>query len=251
MNKLSIIGGTGLTTLPGLEISHQQMIQTPFGEPSTPVVFGSYCGKSIIFLARHGVTHAIPPHKINYRANIWVLKELGVTHIISVAAVGAITPAMRPGELVIPHQLIDYTYGRFHTFFENDPESSLNQPVTHIDFTDPYCQTLRERLIQTAKQIGLSIHEQGVYAATQGPRLETIAEINKLEKDGCDMVGMTGMPEAALARELEMCYASCAIIANPAAGRGSPTITMAEVEANLKIGVTKARQLLAAVIETF
>ncbi len=248
---LAIIGGTGITSLEGLIIERRQVVYTPYGAPSGPVVHGIYNGKSLIFLPRHGYDHRIPPHQINYRANLWCLHHVGVTNILAFAAVGGIHPEMKATDLVIPHQLIDYTYGRFHTFFENDPESSLNQPVTHIDFTDPYCQTLRERLIQTAKQIGLSIHEQGVYAATQGPRLETIAEINKLEKDGCDMVGMTGMPEAALARELEMCYASCAIIANPAAGRGSPTITMAEVEANLKIGVTKARQLLAAVIETF
>lgn len=248
---LAIIGGTGITSLEGLIIERRQVVHTPYGAPSGPVVHGIYNGKSLIFLPRHGYDHRIPPHQINYRANLWCLHHLGVTKIIAFAAVGGIAPKMRATDLVIPHQLIDYTYGRLHTYFENDPESSLNQPVTHIDFTDPYCQMLRERLIQTAEQIGLSIHEKGVYAATQGPRLETSAEINKLEKDGCDLVGMTGMPEAALARELEMCYACCAIIANPAAGRGSPTITMAEVEANLKIGVTKARQLLAAVLETF
>lgn len=246
---LAIIGGTGITSLEGLIIERRQVVYTPYGPPSGPVVHGIYNGKSLIFLPRHGYDHRIPPHQINYRANLWCLHHLGVTNILAFAAVGGIAPKMRATDLVIPHQLIDYTYGRAHTFFENDEECSSSQAVHHIDFTEPYCQTLRERLIQTAKQIGLSIHEQGVYATTQGPRLETIAEVNKLEKDGCDMVGMTGMPETALARELEMCYATCAIIANPAAGRGSPTITMAEIEANLKIGVTKARQLLAAVIE--
>jgi len=239
MNKLAIIGGTGLTTLPGLEISQQQMIQTPFGEPSTPVVFGSYCGKPIIFLARHGVTHAIPPHKINYRANIWVLKELGVTHVISVAAVGAITTSMRPGELVIPHQLIDYTWGREPSFFSYD----LTE-VTHIDFTHPYCEILRKQLVMASQQTDCHIHEEGVYGVTQGPRLETIAEINRMARDGCDIVGMTAMPEAALARELGLCYATCAVVANEAAGRCPTELTMAEIERNLVTGMQNVRSLL-------
>lgn len=247
---LAIIGGTGITSLEGLKIERRQVVYTPYGAPSGPVVHGVYNGKSLIFLPRHGHDHRIPPHQINYRANLWCLHHLGVKNIVAFAAVGAINPHIKSTELVIPHQLIDYTYGRAHTFFENDPESFATQPVTHIDFTEPYCERLRKCLIETARHINLPLHEHGVYAAMQGPRLETIAEINKLEKDGCDIVGMTGMPETALARELEMCYATCAIIANPAAGRGSPTITMAEVEANLRIGVAKARQLLAAVLET-
>ncbi|HDN25551.1 MAG TPA: S-methyl-5'-thioinosine phosphorylase [Thioploca sp.] len=243
MIELAIIGGTGLTALEGLEITRQQMLYTPYGEPSSPIIHGTYCGKSIVFLARHGTRHTIPPHKINYRANIWSIKELGIKTVIAVAAVGGIHPDMRPKDLVLPHQLIDYTWSREHTFFAEDLTH-----VTHIDFTHPYCESLRSQLLTAAQQVDLTIHPQGIYGATQGPRLETAAEINRMERDGCDIVGMTGMPEAALARELELDYATCAVVANPAAGRGSAQITMAEIEANLKQGVQNVRRLLAEVI---
>ena len=244
MSDLAIIGGTGLTKLEGLEITNRQTLKTPYGETSSPIIHGNYCGKSIIFLARHGESHTIPPHKINYRANIWSLKELGVKNVIAIAAVGGINPKMQSQHLVIPDQIIDYTAGREHTFF-------AEKEVKHIDFTNPYCEKLRTKLLTASKQITdlkTKIHESGVYGATQGPRLETAAEINRMERDGCDIVGMTGMPEAALARELELCYACCAIVVNPAAGRGSAEITMAEIESNLKEGVVYVRELLAAVI---
>jgi 5'-methylthioinosine phosphorylase len=246
MSDLAIIGGTGLTKLNGLEITHRQILKTPYGETSSPILHGSYCGKSVIFLPRHGARHTIPPHKINYRANIWSLKELGVKNVIAIAAVGGINPDMQSKHLVIPHQLIDYTAGREHTFFAEDLEK-----VTHIDFTNPYCENLRTQLLSAANQLhnlNIKFHKNGVYGATQGPRLETAAEINRMAKDGCDIVGMTGMPEAALARELELCYACCAIVVNPAAGRGSAPITMAEIESNLKEGIVYIRELLAEVI---
>jgi 5'-methylthioinosine phosphorylase len=243
MSELAIIGGTGLTKFEGLEITHQQMLNTPYGETSSPIIHGTYCGKPIAFLARHGAQHTIPPHKINYRANLWGLKEIGIKTILAVAAVGGIHPNMRPTELVIPHQLIDYTYSREHTYFAEDLTH-----VTHIDFTNPYCDSLRSQLLTAAQQLDFKIHPQGVYGATQGPRLETAAEIDRLEKDGCDIVGMTGMPEAALARELELCYATCAVVANPAAGRGSAQITMAEIETNLKQGIENVRRLLTKAI---
>lgn len=243
MSELAIIGGTGLTEFEGLEITHRQRLHTPYGEISSPIIHGTYCGKSVVFLARHGARHTIPPHKINYRANIWGLKELGIKTVIAIAAVGSIHPNMQPPDLVIPHQLIDYTWGRKQTFFAKDLTH-----VTHIDFTHPYCNSLRSQLLTTAQQLDFKVHSQGVYGATQGPRLETAAEINRMEKDGCDIVGMTGMPEAALARELELCYATCAVVANPAAGRGTAAITMADIEENLKQGTKNVRRLLAEVI---
>jgi len=245
MSELAIIGGTGLTELEGLEITRRQMLQTPYGETSSPIIHGRYCGKSVIFLARHGARHSIPPHKVNYRANIWCLKELGVKTVIVVAAVGGIHPDMQPIDLVIPHQLIDYTWSREHTFFAEDLSH-----VTHIDFSHPYCESLRSQLLAAAQQVDFKVHSEGVYGATQGPRLETAAEINRMEGDGCDIVGMTGMPEAALARELELCYATCAVVVNPAAGRGAGPITMDEIEKNLRGGIRQVRQLLAEVIQT-
>jgi 5'-methylthioinosine phosphorylase len=246
MTKLAIIGGTGLTSLEGLEIIRQQTVTTPYGEPSSPLLHGRYQGKPLIFLVRHGLQHTIPPHRINYRANLLSLKEVGIEKIIAVAAVGGIRPEMRPGHLVIPHQLIDYTWSRFQTFFEEDEQ------VTHIDFTHPYCEELRQQLLAAAHSSSypFKLHPQGVYGATQGPRLETAAEINRMEQDGCDIVGMTGMPEASLARELGLCYATCAVIANQAAGRGSSQITLAEIEQNLTAGMRDVRQLLALVINS-
>ena len=243
MAELAIIGGTGLTTLENLDISHTQVMATPYGEPSAALVHGRLGNTDLVFLARHGKAHTIPPHKVNYRANIWALRETGVRNVIAVAAVGGIGEEMRPGRLAFPDQLIDYTDSRRHTFFEDD----LDQ-VTHIDFTEPYCEPLRQVLIKAARQLELGAVEHGTYAATQGPRLETAAEIDRLERDGCSLVGMTGMPEAALARELGLCYASCAVVANRAAGRGSGTISIEEIEANLVGAMAKVRRLLEAVI---
>ncbi|MEW6647861.1 MAG: S-methyl-5'-thioinosine phosphorylase [Pseudomonadota bacterium] len=242
MAKLAIIGGTGLTSLKNLEIINREVVHTPYGEPSAPLTHGSIAGKEVLFLARHGYGHTIPPHKVNYRANIWALKEAGADHIIAVNAVGGIRADMTPGRIVIPHQIIDYTWNRINTYFEE----GLTH-VTHIDFTEPYCPGLRQMLIDGVRAIGLNAVEEGVYATTQGPRLETAAEIDKLERDGCDLVGMTGMPEAALARELDICYACCAVVANMGAGRGSGAITMEEIEQNLNEGMERVRSLLERV----
>ncbi len=243
MAKLAIIGGTGLTSLKNLEIINREVVHTPYGEPSGPLTHGALGGKEVLFLARHGYGHTIPPHKVNYRANIWALKEAGADRIIAVNAVGGIRPDMNPGRIVIPNQIIDYTWNRINTYFEE----GLTH-VTHIDFTAPYCGSLRHMLITGARTIGLHVVAEGVYGATQGPRLETAAEINKLEQDGCDLVGMTGMPEAALARELDVCYACCAVVANMAAGRGEGVITMVEIEQNLNSGMDKVRALLEHVV---
>jgi 5'-deoxy-5'-methylthioadenosine phosphorylase len=213
---LGIIGGTGLTNLTNLEITHRQVVRTPYGEPSGALTFGELCGEEIVFLARHGYGHTIPPHEVNYRANLWALKEFGVNRIVSVATVGGIHPELRAGSLVVPDQLIDYTWGRAHTF-----AISGEKQVTHLDFTEPYCSAMRREILRAAAQKDIAIRDGGIYAAAQGPRLETAAEINRFERDGADMVGMTGMPEAYLARELDICYAAIGVVVNDAAGRGA------------------------------
>lgn len=211
---LAVIGGSGLSQLANLDVSHREVLRTPYGEPSGAVTFGQICGREVAFLARHGYGHTIPPHEVNYQANIWALCKRGVTRIVSVASVGCIRADLKPGDVVIPHQIIDYTWGRKTTFHEGPDQS-----VTHIDFTEPYDESLRRRLIAAAKVAGIPICDNAVYAATQGPRLETAAEINRLERDGADVVGMTGMPEASLARELGVPYAAINVVANFAAGR--------------------------------
>lgn len=243
MTHIAIIGGTGLTSIKTLDIRHREVVHTPYGEPSGPLTHGVLEGHDVLFLARHGYGHTIPPHKVNYRANLWALKEAGAEKVIAVNAVGGIRADMAPGKLVVPNQLIDYTWSRVNTYFEE----GLNQ-VVHIDFTEPYCEELRQRLIRAATECGLEAITEGTYAATQGPRLETAAEIVRLERDGNDLVGMTGMPEAALARELELCYACTAVVANWAAGRGEGAITMAEIEHHLTAGMAQVRTLLARVI---
>ncbi len=240
---LAIIGGTGLTKIEELTVIDEFALQTPFGEPSELYQIAELNGKKLIFLARHGNPHRIPPHKINYRANIWGLKQLGATEIIGVAAVGGITSAMTPAHIAIPDQIIDYSYGREHTFFADDLDH-----VTHIDFTLPYSQTLREHIIQAATQANINISPRGTYGCTQGPRLETAAEIQRMKRDGCDLVGMTGMPEAALARELEMAYANISVVANWGAGVVEGEITMEEIERNLEVGMNNAIALLKATV---
>ena len=243
MAELAIIGGTGLTTLKNLEIKHRQVMPTPYGEPSGPLIHGQLGNKDVVFLPRHGPNHTIPPHRVNYRANIWALRETGVHSVIAVAAVGGIRQDMQPGRLAFPDQIIDYTWSRQHTCFESD----LDQ-VTHIDFTQPYSEPVRQLLINAARQLRLEAAEHGTYAATQGPRLETAAEIDRLERDGCSIVGMTGMPEAALARELGLSYASCAVVANWAAGRGTGPISMQDIETSLVSSMANVRRLLETVI---
>jgi len=239
MSKIAIIGGTGLTSLQGLEITGREIVQTPYGEPSGILVRGNYCGQEVMFLPRHGPGHTIPPHKVNYRANIWALKEVGVNNVIAVNAVGSIRMDIEPGALVIPDQIIDYTWSRINTYFED----SLNN-VVHVDFTEPYCALLRLHLLDGAKRAGLAVIDRGTYGATQGPRLETTAEIDRLERDGCHIVGMTGMPEAVLARELDLCYASISLVVNRAAGRGEGEITMADIDKCLKSGMKNVLKLL-------
>jgi len=240
MSELAIIGGSGFTSIETLRVTRREVVHTPFGEPSAPLVHGAFCDRDVVFLPRHGSGHTIPPHKINYRANVWAIHHIGVEKVVGVAAVGGIRHDMGPLTLVIPDQIIDYTYGRPHTFFEQD----LTE-VTHVDFTYPYCEDLRQKLLAAAQELGEPVVSGGTYGATQGPRLETAREVQRLERDGCDIVGMTGMPEAALARELDLCYACCALVVNWAAGKGNGIISLQEIEHNLHVGMEKVRRLLA------
>lgn len=239
---LAIIGGTGLTELENLRVNKRVIVRTPYGEPSQPLIFGEICGGEVIFLARHGMGHTIPPHEVNYRANIYALHLQGVTEIAAVATVGGIHPDLSSGVIALPHQIIDYTHGRQNTYHDG-----INNPVKHIDFTEPYCAKLRAKIEQAALSIGENIVNSGVYATTQGPRLETAAEINRLERDGATMVGMTGMPEAALARELGISYAAICPVANYAAGRGDSlhAIDYEEVVANVNQTMVRVRKIIA------
>lgn len=242
---LAIIGGSGLTKLSNLDVSHREVARTPYGEPSGALTFGRICNVDVVFLARHGYGHAIPPHVVNYRANIWALKEYGATHIVSVASVGGIRDDLNPGDIVIPHQIIDYTWGRKSTYFDGN-----GTPVVHVDFTQPYDGELRRVLIQAAAEAGITIKDGGVYGATQGPRLETAAEICRYEREGVDVVGMTGMPEAVLARELEIPYAAINLVANHAAGRGESAhgIRFERLEETLQEAMGRVRTVIERLV---
>jgi 5'-deoxy-5'-methylthioadenosine phosphorylase len=240
MSMLGIIGGTGLTSLEGLELERESAVSTPWGEPSAPLLHGRLAGQRVVFLARHGRTHSIAPHAVNYRANIWAVREAGAARVVAVNAVGGISPAFPPGSLALPRHLVDYSWGRAHTFCEGP-----GQPLQHVDFTEPYTQSLRELMLAAAGRAGIMLHDGGVYAVTQGPRLETAAEIARLARDGCDLVGMTGMPEAGLARELGLEYACCAVVVNHAAGRGGDI--HAELDRWVETGMAGARALLHAI----
>lgn len=238
---LAIIGGSGLTQLANLNVVRREVVRTPYGEPSGALTFGRLCEQPVVFLARHGYGHTIPPHRVNYQANLWALKEAGAEVIISVASVGGIRADLCPGTLVVPDQIIDYTWGRKSTFHEG-----LDEPVVHIDFTEPYDAAVRRRILAAGAAAGEKVFDGAVYAATQGPRLETAAEINRLARDGADVVGMTGMPEAALARELGIPYAAINVVANYAAGRAdsSQRICFDSIETVLHEAMGRVRKVL-------
>lgn len=240
MGAIAVIGGTGLAEMPGLVIENELLVSTPYGAPSSPLRLGRLNGTQLVFLSRHGSPHRIPPHKVNYRANLWALKEAGVDRVLAVNAVGGINLAMGAGHICIPDQIVDYTWGREHTYSDG-----ADVPLEHVDFTWPYDEALRELLGEEARALGLDHSTRGVYGATQGPRLESIGEINRMERDGCDIVGMTGMPEAALARELGLRYACVSLVVNMAAGRGEGEITMEEIERVLATGMGEVVSLLS------
>jgi len=245
MTTLAIIGGTGLTQMEGLTVTRREMVKTPYGAPSCPLVFGELGGKPVAFLARHGSTHRIPPHRVNYCANIWALNSVGVKRIIAVGAVGGIDKSCGVGAIVVPDQIIDYTTGRENTFFDGGDD-----PVEHIDFSYPYNESLRQSLIAGAKASGAkTVIEEGVYGATQGPRLETAAEIRRMANDGCTIVGMTGMPEAGLAAELGMEYACLGVVINPAAGVNDQPVNTAELPAAIAAAMDHAREVLTLTLQ--
>ena len=242
---LAVIGGSGLSQLASLEVTRRKAVRTPYGEPSSALTFGRIRGKELVFLARHGYGHTVAPHEVNYRANLWALKEERVSGVVSVASVGGIRRDVMPGALLVPDQIIDYTWGRRSTFFEG-----TGTPVTHVDFTEPYTQALRRRILEAARACGEPALDGGTYAATQGPRLESAAEIDRLERDGADVVGMTGMPEAVLARELDLEYAAIAVSANFAAGRGDSAhaVPLERIEAVLAEAMGRVRRIIEQLV---
>jgi len=243
---LAIIGGSGLTRLSTLAVAHREVVRTPYGQPSSALTFGQVAGQNVAFLARHGHGHTIPPHRVNYRANLWALKQRGVDAILAVASVGGIAKIHAPGDLVLPSQLIDYTSGRQSTFFDGE-----DRAVVHVDFTHPYSPELRSRCLAAARAAGIAVHDGGVYGAVSGPRLETAAEIDRMDHDGATIVGMTGMPEAALARELGIAYAAIAVIVNHAAGRGESVqaISIDRIAGILEGAMDKVKTLIDHVVQ--
>ncbi|MGY6555369.1 MAG: S-methyl-5'-thioinosine phosphorylase [Wenzhouxiangella sp.] len=236
---LAIIGGTGALELfercgEPIAFEHE-----PWGAPSSaplPIALGA---AQAWFLARHGRPHRIPPHRINYRANIACLRDLGVRHIVAINAVGGIAPELAAGDLVLPDQLIDYTWGRVHSF-SDDADSSL----AHVEFAQPFAGPCREALQAAAGRRGIKLHPRGCYAVTQGPRLETAAEVRRLAADGCTVVGMTAMPEAALAREAGIDYASLCVVANPAAAEQAAPISLDAIHRVLDQAMGTVKALL-------
>jgi len=225
MPKIAIIAGTALAHLSQFTLQEEKIMATPFGEPSAAFKIGHLQGVEVVLLARHGVPHRILPHRVNYRANLFALKELGVQSVLAVGAVGGITHSMKAGTLQVPHQAIDYTYNRAHTFFDETGEDFTN----HVDFTEPFTERLRQIYLKTAKDLNITVLSHSIVAVVQGPRLETAAEIDKMERDGCDIVNMTIMPEAVLARELSIEYGLLTIVVNRAAGRMDGEITMDDI----------------------
>jgi 5'-methylthioinosine phosphorylase len=245
VRQLAIIGGTGVDELEGLEIVQTHTPQTPFGDPSRAIQEGRLGDTRVFFLQRHGSPRAIPPHLINYRANMWALHSLGVDDILAINAVGGINEAMRPGALVIPDQLIDYTWGRAHSF-----DDGASGELMHIDFTEPYDRELRLALVGVAQTCRIAHEASGVHGVTQGPRLETAAEIQRMARDGCDVVGMTGMPEASLARELGLAYACVCMVVNPAAGLGDLPISLRMMREILQREALVVRQLVQQLLSS-
>ena len=238
---LAILGGSGLSQFSSLAGTRRIAARTAFGEPSGPLTLGRIGEREVVFLARHGDSHSIPPHQVNYRANIQALKDAGANRIAAVATVGGIRRDFGPGVLVVPDQIIDYTWGRAATFFDGP-----GTKVTHIDFTEPYSGAMRKAIVAAAKACGEAIADGGCYGVTQGPRLETAAEIARMERDGADLVGMTAMPEAALAREAGLEYAAIAVVVNHAAGKGDSAhaISLNGIDAVMQQAMQRVRRII-------
>jgi 5'-methylthioadenosine phosphorylase len=239
MALFGVIGGSGVYDIPGVEISDSVKLSTPYGEPSDVYRIGKAAGSEIAFLPRHGSMHHIQPHKINYRANIWGFRELGVRKILSVGASGGISLKVEPGWIAVPDQIIDLTSGRHSTFYDSDE-------VIHIDFTEPFCKDLRDHILCAAEDSGVHAVDKATYICVNGPRLETAAEIRAFSILGADLVGMTAMPEAVLARELEICFAGVSVVTNYAAGITGKKLTATEVIEVMKGSAMKVKTLLKA-----
>jgi 5'-methylthioadenosine phosphorylase len=234
-----VIGGSGLYDVPDLEVIDTVKVDTPYGDPSASYKIGRLAGRKVAFLPRHGGAHNLQPHKINYRANLWGFREIGVEKVISVGATGGINPGMSPGAIVLPDQIIDLTSGRMATFYDEGE-------VIHVDFTFPFCPDLRERVASASEAVGIPVVASGVYICVNGPRLETAAEIKTYAGWGADIIGMTLMPEASLARELEMCFACIAVVTNSAAGISATKLTVKEVLETMKASEGNLRSLLSS-----
>ncbi|MFN2287774.1 MAG: S-methyl-5'-thioinosine phosphorylase [Chromatocurvus sp.] len=243
MKRLAILGGTGVDQLQGFTPESHHTVDTPFGAVSAAIESGRVNGMDVAFLQRHGQPRSLPPHRINYQANIWALQHIGITHVVALNAVGGIGPGLTPGTLVIPDQIIDYTSGRAHTFNEGG-----DSPPQHVDFSEPYSAHLRQALLRACAEAGERATRGGVMAVTQGPRLETAAEVRRLQRDGCDVVGMTGMPEASLARELGLHYASLSMVVNAAAGLGDAPITLEAIMAHLNTAAAASARVISALV---
>lgn len=237
MSDIAILLGTGAQCMYDiLEDPIRHSLETEYGSTSSPIISGKIESRDIVLLFRHGTEHTIPPHKINYRANISAFKSFGIKKILALAAVGGITPEMSPGTIVLPDQIIDYTWGREHTFYDEN--------VGHIDFTHPYDSHLRQKMCEASLITKIPIVQKGVYGAVQGPRLETAQEIRRMARDGCDLVGMTGMPEASLAREAELEYVCIAVVANWAAGVEDGIISMPHIRNTLSKSMQSVKSLV-------
>jgi 5'-methylthioinosine phosphorylase len=243
--SIAIIGGSGLSSLTAMQVYDSEWPGTPYGEPNAPLQHTRLGGEMVIFFARHGEGGAFAPHRVNYRANLTALKQAGIKKVIAVNVVGGITEEMKTGTICIPDQLIDYTFGRADTFFDG----SNNKPIKHIDFAQPFNADVCQQLLAAAQTLELPVVEGGVYGCTQGPRLETAAEINRMERDGCDVVGMTAMPEAVLAMELGLEYASVCVVVNRASGRSDKPLSLSEIRMQLAETMPKVEKLLRVAVQ--
>lgn len=242
--RFGIIGGSGFTKILPLQDTQKITFKTRFGKASC--LLGNLAGREVVFLWRHGEGHKFPPHKINYRANVLAMKQLGVITVLATAATGTLKRNLPPGTLIVPDQLLDWTKQRPLTLFEGK-----DAPVVHIDVTQPFCPTLRQRLIQAAESLGIQAFDGGCYVCSEGPRYETAFEVKMLAQLGGDIAGMTAGTEAILFREAEICYAVLAIVTNWGAGLSQQPLTHSEVEAMMKQRLPTVVQIFERVISTF
>ena len=243
MPRIGVIAGSGFYEIEGIKEGGAERITTPYGAPSDIYRIYEFSGNEVVFLARHGSAHRIAPHEINYRANVWGFRELGVERIFGIHAVGGMTREMKPGDIVIPDQIIDLTHGRASTYYGGSD-------VVHVDFTIPYCADLRALLSASGMRGGIRVKEAGTYVCVNGPRLETAAEIRAFAGMGGNVVGMTGMPEACLARELAICFSSIAVVTNHAAGISERRLTITEVLKTMEVAMSEIRVLVDGALNT-